>query len=265
MDYSDKELAVIYQKAKKKKLNNVELQDIKEQLELICQIMEYDSFALKDIIETLFELKKLNLLDTVNQESLDLLKQITYGDKNESFNDSETFLINMYLRTLLLPFKYNLCDKEYNIDRFLNELDIFINLLRDNCNVQDYQILDKYNHHLYEILMHFIPLIDSLEESVFFLASGRMDQILLTSTLSHLATLLYLKLDEFEYQYDLLDKTWKDILNNIFDYFNSCYNYGVFQEFIPSDQDEIIKEYELCLKILQQTYNPPIKIKRSFL
>ena len=57
MDYTEDELLKIYNEARKGILSNNELKDIEVPLKLICQVMTFDSYALDDIINTLFYFK----------------------------------------------------------------------------------------------------------------------------------------------------------------------------------------------------------------
>ena len=262
MNYTVDDLKRIYAESLNNELSYKELKDIKKELTLLCQITEFDSFALEDIICTLLYFKKLNILDKINNESISLLRQITFGNKEETYSDSNTIFLNKYLRDLLLPFNYNHCDKEYNILYFLSETDTFINLIRNNCQRDGFITLKKYNSHLYEIAIRYYQIMEELEASNYYILGGLKDRIIFASTLSHLASLLYLSLDEYDYDYDLLIRTWNNIIENFIDYLITCEDYKIYQDLSPSE-NELKNEYELSLKLLRQTHNPPIKIKRS--
>ena len=93
--------------------NTNDYKDIENRLNLIKNIMDYDEIDIMDITDTLKYMKNLNILNKVNNESLSLIKQITFGNKNECFTDSYTILVNKYIRYLLLPFNYNKCDNTF--------------------------------------------------------------------------------------------------------------------------------------------------------
>ena len=258
MGYTNKELLEIYNGSNKFK----ELESIGDTLNNLCKIMEFDPYTLDDLIETLLYFKDLNILDKVNNETLSLLKQLTFGNKKEIFKDDNTIFLNKYLRYLLLPFNYNHCDKEYNLGNFLGEFDVFINLIKDNCNKEDYINLYKYNKDLYEIVGRFYKIRNELEEMNLFIYSGLKEKVLLNSVISHLSTLLYLSIDNFDYNYDLLNETFNDILNNIFEFLMICDENKIFQNMISPYEDEIIREYNFCLELLKNKYKEIVEVKR---
>ena len=262
MEYNELELKEIYNNALSKKNTFKELRDIQKELELICPIIEFDSFVLQDIINTLFDFKKLNILDNVNKESIDLLRQIIYGNKQDTFDNDNNIYFNKYLRNLLLPFDKNKCDKDYNLKDFLSEFDIFINLIRDNCNIEDYQVLYQYNQDLYEIISRFYTIMQDLEETNMFLYGNLKDRMLLNGIVSHLATLLYLSLDQYDYQYDLLGDTFEEIRNVIIDFMMICDEIKIFQDVMPIDDKEILREYEYALSLLKNNYKEKNKRRK---
>lgn len=236
--------------------------NIQEKLDLILNIMDYDEIDIIDIKDTLEYFNNLNILDKVNNESLNLIKQITFGNKCDCFTDSYTILVNKYLRYLLLPFNYNKCDKDYNLKNYLSEFDIFINLIKDNCNMSDYILISKYNKELYEIVIRFKKISQEIEHMNIFIYAGLKEKMVLNGMISHISTLLYLFIDKFDYNYDLLNAISNDILNNFINLLIICDENKIFQNLAPTDENEILREYDYCYKIMMDKYNPPIKIKR---
>ena len=255
MDYSALELRNIYDDSINKKLSINDLNDIKKALELICPIVEFDEFVLQEIIDTLKEFKDFNIIENINSETINLLRQIVFGNKEDIFDNDNNIYLNKYLRNLILPFDKNTCTKEYDMIYFLAEFDNFINLIRDNCNIEDYIIIYKYNKELYEIVGRFYKLMNDLEKMNIFIYGGLKEKLSLKGIISHLGTLLYLSLDKFDYQYDLLNDTFNDIINNIFDYFIVCDDIKIFQGLMPIDNNETLREYTYAIDLLKKNYD----------
>ena len=260
MEYTKQQLKIIYDDSINKELHFKELQDIKKELELICPIVVFDEFVLQDIIDTLFYFKNLNLLNTINKESLDLLLQIFYASRDDMFDSLNNIYFTRHLRNLLLPFNMNRCDEEYNITNFLNEFDIFINLIKDNCNTEDYKTLKKYNTNLYEISGHYYEIMNKIEKTYLFRYSGIKEKMQLNGVITHLATLVYFSLDKYNYQYDLLDETLNEIFNNIIDFFVICDRFLIFQDILPSDEQETLREYKYCVELLDKQFGKRKKL-----
>ncbi len=255
MDFSGEELLEIYNGNNKFK----ELEPINDTLKDLFKIVDFDEYIVNDLIETALYFKKLNILNKINNETISLLRQIVFGNKDEIFKNDNSMFLSKYLKYLLLPFNYNYCDKEYNLEYFLGEFDVFINLIIDNCNMEDYINLCKYNNELYEIIGRFYKIKNDLFETNLFIYSSIKEKMILNGMLSHLTTLLYLSINDFDYNYDLLNETFNDILNNIFDLFIVCDDNKLFQDIIPSDENEIIREYEFCLNLLKHKHENKIK------
>ena len=262
MEYSALELKTIYNDSLNKKLLIEELNDIKYALELICPIIEYDEFVLQDIIDTLKEFKEFNIIENVNNETINLLRQIVYGNKKDIFDNDNNIYFNKYLRNLILPYDKNKCIKEYDMQYFLGEFDVFINLIRDNCNLEDYKIIYKYNKDLYEITGRLYKIMHDFEKMDIFIYGSLKDKLSINGIISHLGTLLYLSLDKFNYQYDLLNDTSDDIINNIIDFYMVCDNIKIFQDLIPIDDNETLREYTYALELLEKNYNKKNKRRK---
>ena len=262
MEYNSNELRKIYDESIQKKLSFQELQDFKNSLELICPRMEYDEFILQDIIDSLLYFKRLNILNNLNNETITLLSQIAFADKKAIFQDDNNLFINTYLRDLLLPPKQNKCDKDYNIRSFLGEFDIFLNLIRDNCQDIDYQTIHKYNNDLYEIVTRFNIVMNYIEETNLFTYGSNKDRLLLNGIFSHLATLMYFSLDKYDNDYNLLNDAYEEILSNIINFLVICDDYQIFQDLIPNDEQEILREYKLAMDILDKEYQKKIKRRK---
>jgi hypothetical protein len=88
--------------------------------------------------------------------------------------------------------------------------------------------------------------------------------MIIDNTLLHLTTLLYLNLDEFDYDYDLLVKVFNKIIDNYIDFAFVCSINEIYKDIdnLNPDNENIINEYLLCKDILKCEFKPAIKVKK---
>ena len=88
--------------------------------------------------------------------------------------------------------------------------------------------------------------------------------MIIDNTLLHLTTLLYLNLDKFDYNYDLLVKVSNKIIDNYVDFAFVYSINGIYKDIynLNPDDENIINEYLLCKDILECEFKPTIKVKK---
>ena len=264
MEYSKEQLKLIYDNAQESRNTFIELNDINNQLTIILKKMVFDEFVVEDIINTLNYFKSLNLLDKINEESINFAKKICYGKINSKIDKDNTGYFHQIIRNLLLPCNRNYCDKEYNLPKFFAEFDLFLCLILENCTMKDMAYLKRYNSDLYEIVKRFVGCNKEYVGSNRFNHSLLLEKMLMKNVLNHLTTVLYLSLEEYDYNYDLLVKCFHNIGENYEEFLLKCGQNHLFKGLLFSQEDqEIINEYAFCKELIQQTINPPVIIKKN--
>ena len=254
----------IYNEINDNQIVQEDVDAIISQLELICSLVPLDKFDIAEVMDVLFLLKKHNQLQKVNEESLQLLAKIL-GNDERKFDNDDVLYFHSYLRYLLVPSNYNHCEKEYNLCQFLAEFDIFVNLILENISENDLVLLKKYNNELYEIIIRYKAIIEKYRGNGSLDNVGITNAMIIDNTLTHLATILYFYSSEFQYKYDLLTSLFEKIINDLPGYLYQCYTYGIYQDRFGMifNPENVLNEYVLCKKLLEDEINPPIKIYRK--
>lgn len=80
--------------------------------------------------------------------------------------------------------------------------------------------------------------------------------MIINSTLSHLTTILYFCLDKYDYQYDLLEKVFQNIMNNYQEYLFDCRNYGIYTDSVDLvfNPQNVYNEYVICKDMLDREF-----------
>ena len=195
-----------YDLLKNELINSNELQPIKKELILITKYIKFDNLDLfVDLIKVLFILKQENKLDIINRELIDYLNQIKNPDdvisvifaltySNERLTDN--ILDNRESMTLLKQSfyaTYKTLEKNFNNFNYLNKTNnVYANIsthylhIKDKLNIKDYDVNEMY------ILSNVLDLVSSI---------------------------MYVNIQEYNYDYDLMDRFMNDIENNLLKYF----------------------------------------------
>ena len=132
-----------------------------------------------------------------------------------------------------------------DISYSLGEMDIFINLIRENLGVEKYLILKKYNNDLYEIVNRYYFLMESYYRSNLYQYGNLYEKNLIITIFNHIATISYLSLDKMDYNYDLMSEVCNKIMNNYTDFLMVCEIEKINCCDVINDET-LLKEYRLC-------------------
>ena len=263
MNYTEEELRTIYNNAQKNQNTFVELNDISEQLNLILKYMVYDDDAVNNMIEMLFYFKKHNLLYKVNEVSISLITKICMGKRLVKVDNANLGYYEMIIKNLLLPSSLNYCDHEYNLPLFLANFDLLWSFILENCTPKNMEIIGEYNESIYKIMKVYARCNYEYVNSKLFFKTKDLHHIIMDNVLTHIATILYLKIDEYAYNYDLLYESYMNICKNYYGFLRQCVNNNIDIHAITLGEDVncILDDYSFSEKILHQTFQPPVEIK----
>lgn len=249
-----------YNELSDEKIDNDSINPIMPAMELIISKIDFDDIEMLSLIDTLKRFESLGLISKINEESLYLLARVIGNE--ESFYDEDKSYFCLRLQHLLIPFNLNKCypeseiTKDAEIVKHLSEMDIMLNNMSLELNDNDFKLLKKYNEELFNILLCYKSIIKQYEnidvENTNFISDG----IIINSTLSHLATMLYFCLEKYDYQYDLLEKVFKNIMNNYQEYLFDCRNYGIYTDSVDLvfNPQNVYNEYVICKDMLDKEH-----------
>ena len=74
--------------------------------------------------------------------------------------------------------------------------------------------------------------------------------------------ILYLSINEYEYDSNVLEKVFLKIINNYEEFLYECRILGYFKEDekLVINDEQVLKDFTLCNELLKQEYCPPIKV-----
>lgn len=256
MRYNEDELQLIYNDLKKNKDIFKELEGIKEPLRIITKKIEFDSIDYMELIEILDYFQVNNLLNKITEESIDFLVKICFGNKDSIVNVDNTGYFNKYLKNLLLPSNLNRCDSEESLSSFFGEFDIFFDLIRDYCNIEDCDTFKKHNKDLGEIVERFFKCINYYQNSKLYEVNSFDERVIILTVLDHLGVIIYLSINEYDYKYDLYNEVFEHVLNNYLDFLYQC---SIKVLFVDSNMQ--LEEYKLLKDVIDYKFNPPLNKK----
>ena len=262
MKYIETELVDVYNKMTGENISISDISPILPKMNLVMNRIDLDDNEIIDLIDTLLFFNRNKLLDTINDETLDLLSLILGNASNKLYKEDSFYLIEN-LKLLLLPFNLNNCLDEALLPSFLASFDMFLNKIV-LLNAEDLMILKKYNKELFEVVIRLKYLIEKYADNELLNKLSTLDNMIIDTTLSHLGTVFYFDLASYDYDYDLIIKVFGKIMNEYIDFAYICSINGIYKDitnFNP-DSENIIKEYLLCKNMLEYEYKSPLKVKK---
>ena len=216
--------------------------------------LDYQEVKIDNLLN---ELSNNKVINKINDELLDLISRILGNEDGRIYFEDIKYFIS-FLKIITLPFYKNKCEKKEDLSTFLKEFDKMINLMTINLQDKDYEILYKYNKELVNVIKEYIRILE-----IYQIGGGNLsDTKIVTSSLSHLVVIMYLSMDEYEYDSNVLEKVFLKIINNNEEFLYECRILGYFKEDeeLVINDEQILKDFTLCSELLKQEYCPPIKV-----
>ncbi|MBQ8891697.1 MAG: hypothetical protein IJ068_02400 [Bacilli bacterium] len=245
-------LESIYNNLKRGIVNDEELKPIKKELLLIARNIEFgDLYLFLDCIKVLLLLHQENKLDIVNKEFMDFLKPsneaiylvsilyaLTFNDERLSNNILENIQSLNYLKNSFYG-TYKILIKNYNSFNYINKTNnIYINLaskylhIKDNIMSKNYQIYDTY---------------------------------ILFNVLETIMTFVYINIKEYNYDYDLVNRSMNIIENNKLEYFKYFKNeklWCIGNPLMPESLGGFPREFIVIGNLVNKIYQEETKVKK---
>ena len=256
MNYKDEDLINIYKELKTGVLNYNELLPIKDKLLFIVNSINLTyTFSIKQLISVLFKLQKENRLDLIDKELIIFLKK--YHEDN-------------YIPLILEGLTYtnerlsnNIFENESIIESLNFSFYAISNILLEDINSFNY--LNNKNSTYTNLVVRFINIKNDLFEKNYH----RNDLYVLLSILEIITSFIYINIEEFEYDFDLINKCMDLIEKNIVTYFyyfikNDLWNMNILER--PVSSGGFIKEFIIIGNIVNDIYKKEkvVKIRQKY-
>ena len=251
-----KQIIKFYNQVNDKEVSEESISNIIPKLHMILNKRKLDNIEIVILIDFLLETEKNHQLDTITPEIIDLINKILNDDKQKlygtlSFTDS--------LRYTIVPYNIDSYKNSDQLIIFLSEFEILIELIRENLKAKEINILDKYNHNLKEIVINYKEVLDIYKKIVY-------GDVMLSSMISHFATILYLNIEKYDYDYELLKNVFYKLIENYQTFIDYCCSLGLqknYNKLIIEDLVNVELEYEIANNMLEYVYNEKLNEKKK--
>ena len=255
--YNREKIKNIYNLVSDEEISDSELDIILPKLYLILNNVKLDEVEIISVIDELRKINNIGLLDKIDEEIIKIIYKIS---KNDYLNLQETLYFSELIKDVIIPYNLNICENDYKLMMFLSEFEIYLELAKEALNDNDLIVLDKFNHELTEIIRKYKEVSRLYKEN-------ECKDIMLGFIISHLASILYFNLDEFDHDYNLILEVFEKIIENHQEFVNYCYDEGIDKNFNINSFSvyDTKKEYIISNKMLEYVYNEKNnkKIKRK--
>ena len=244
----------VYNEISEKKLSSQEFITIFPKFSLILNNFSLDILEMIKLTDVLLEFKNNNQLDKINNETIELIKKIT---NSKLYNLEGSLYLSILIKHMLISFDINKCEKEYDTILHISRFETLLELITMRFQKNDYDLLQKYNSELSELVLQYKKNIDLYKTKI-------KGEIILSMMISHLYSIFYFNQLEYDNDYNTLDLMVNNLINNYQQFINYCYNEGIVDNFskIILEPDEIKKEYSVSKKMLDYTFDNLNKKKK---
>ncbi len=208
---------------------------------------EYKPY-LEEIQALLIELDNLGLLDTFNNESIDLVEIIWLNYyqlpllKPQDFVELSLFEIMKYI---LIPYNGKHCEKESELYEYQCKFESLIFALKDILKQQNNpimcELLRKYNENLYNLVCLLAELCGLLKEN-------NCNRCVIKNVI-RMFGVYYFTQEDLNCDLQIFKRIITNIINNSNYFIKYCLSGGVFM--YPTSQEEIDSTYQSILDYLQ--------------
>lgn len=236
----------IYYRVSRKKIDVDDLVSVLPKVQLMLTKIKLDNVEIVNLIDVLVDIKKVNMLDKVTSESLDLIVNSVCEDNGRI---DRSIYLPLMVRHILLPYNVNRCDNKNELLLFLSQYEMVVELIIKFFKEKDYIILEKYNPELADV-------IDAYRNTMRLYKTIIGKEYVLCNIIAHMSTMLYFKLDEYNFDYGLVEETASRLMDNYDEFIDYCQKEDIldnFRNYFVS-MENIQKEYVVSEKFLKYTY-----------
>jgi len=224
----------------------------KELLFIIKNTNLDDIYALHDLIQLLFTLKHENKLDFINSELLSFSKSTKDANLLPSFIAAITYNNNRLSDDITL-----------NVDTCRDiGIGFYASFIALEQNYNNFNYLNKYNNSFANIAIRFQNLKEKLLNKDYKI----IDMYILSNVLEIIATIVYINIDDYNYDYDLINRCMEEIEEKILSYFAYFASQGLWVVDVgitPKSIGGYKKEFIVIGNIVNNIYNNNKTIKMS--
>lgn len=204
-----------------KKYSTKEISSILPKIKLFCDKFNIDGEELRQTIDLLIEIKRMNRLEMVNSESLNFIE---YLYNFQLMNGMPILTYYEITKHILIPYNLNKCDDESRVYSYQAKIELLMSILEgivaSGNNFEMFLTLSKYNKELYDIAL--------LQGKIGFkLENNRMLDPLTISTVSHLFGVFYINQDKYKKDSSILEDIVDNIISNPEKFKEYCEQVGI--------------------------------------
>ena len=233
-------LSQICEDFNKKEYHARDINSIIPKLSFVVYNLAVSGKEIIKIVDILIELKKLNRLVTINDETMDLVNYIYYEQVITAHENILSF--DDIMRFILLPSQKNIEKRINEGYEYQTKLEFFIALLGTffdtDHGTKRIEVLYKYNKELCNLILARENCNDLVE----------IEDTLIVSTIIRLCGLFYFNLEKYEYNYQLLIDTVAEIIDNYQDFIYYCEKEGIKD--MPDTEEDFDTIYIGLVKLL---------------
>ena len=237
-------LAAMYEGINKKRLKYDDFIAILPKLNTVRKHIPVGGIELILVIDELMDFREKNLLDQINDETMDLVKKLYFAQT--IFDSLGKFPVSSIIKHLLIPYQKNICKKEKETGKHMNDFEVLFSYLGEiiaKDNVWQQEILRKYNSSLYELLMHFYLCKDRVSE---------INNVELASAILNMFSVFYFKQDEYDNDYSFLDEFVDNAIFNKREFIEYCNQEGIKVFFL--NKEDYNNTYRGIIKYIDESY-----------
>lgn len=201
----------------------------------------------EDIKKLLIELNKLGLLDTFNEESLELVKKIQLNYYQQVLEESKNYLELSpveIMKYILISYNGKHCEEESETYKYLCKFEDLISLLpiilKNNKIISE--LLRKYNENLYNLVLFLSEIQELLKEK---------NNRTVTKNIIRMFGIYYFRQDNLKYDLENFKQVIIDIINNSDELVRYCIFHGVYMYPMSMSQEEINGTYQSIIDYLE--------------
>lgn len=233
-------LLYLYNSVSEKKLDIEKFRIISSKIQLIIKYFSFEKIEMIGLIDVLVFFQEKNQLERINRETLSFIKKLT---------DSSLYS-PIIIKHILLPSYINKCENEEQELYHISTFETVLEMMNKFCKMEDYNVLNKYNDRLCELLLHYKKAMDLYTKNI-------QKEVKLSTILSHIFSIFYFNEDEYHNDYIKLTTLYENSINNYQDIVDYCSYEGISNNFtsVFLTEEELQKEYIACKKMIDYIFN----------